>query len=120
MELLKEIRKLKSPVRFRDTAVGNPLPYVERALKEIQEAFANCCRLHGISYAEFLETMERRHPALCSRYWRLADTVDCDVFGRWCDATLTANELRVFIELVEQWKVCAREMTIAFESENNL
>ena len=120
MELLDQIKKLKSPVRFTNDEVRNPLASFERTLTEVRQSFELCCQLRGISFAEFLDSLERDHVELFARYWRLWDLIDCDVFDRWCEGRLTAEGLRTFDDHVDQWKNCAREMINAFESERKL
>ncbi len=113
MDLLSEIRKLKSKWQdpILDSAgVENPIPYHDRAYQEVMDAIECYCRHHRVSRAEFLEDLRRKHEDLVERFLTLSDAVDCDVFGKWCEGTLTEEELQKFYQNVEEWRTTAMTM----------
>ncbi len=113
MDLLSEIRKLKAQPQgpILDSAgVENPIPFHDRAYQEVMDAIECYCRHHRVSRAEFMEDLRRKHEDLVERFLTLSDAVDCDVFGKWCEGSLTEEELQKFYQNVEEWRTTAMTM----------
>jgi len=113
VDLLSEIRKLKSQWQdpILDSAgVENPIPYQDRAYREVMEAMECYFRDHRVSRAEFLEDLRRKNKGLVERFHTLWDAVNSDIYDKWCEGTLTEEELQKFYQNVEEWRTTAMTM----------
>ncbi len=93
-----------------DGPVSNPLPYFEKASRVIQAAITQACKARNCTFAEFLEETRKVEPGIIERYFELFDTMDCDVYGRWCVGVLTYGEHRRFCRAVDDWQEAAMRM----------
>ncbi len=87
-----------------DGSGGNPLPYFEEAFQCIQSVIVQAYKSRNCTYAEMLEEARKIDPGIVTRYFELFDAVDCDVYGKWCSGTLTAEEYDLFCRRVDEWK----------------
>lgn len=93
-----------------DGPVSNPLPYFEAAFHLIQAAITQSCIARNCTYAELIEEARKVEPGVVERYFELFDTVDCDVYGRWCSGSLTHQEYQRFCGVVDDWKEVTMRM----------
>ena len=94
----------------RLSTVENPLPYFEKVFAEVTMAIREECRQRKCSYAELLEDIRKIDPAIIERFFELHDAIACDVYGRWCDGSLTVEKLQDFYRTLEEWQVLVIEM----------
>jgi len=121
MDLLDEIKRLK--VRRKEISgisksdVENPLPRWEKVSSEVSEMVKAYCFNKRITFGELIEECREIDRAMLDEYFRLWDLVDCDVFGRWLDNTLTEEGLKAFYGVADRWKEAMRNLLTLLEQE---
>jgi len=114
MDLLTEIRKLKSsrltPDEIILPGVENPSPRFEKVFAEVTAAIREECRQRKCTYPELLEDIREIDPTIIERFFELEHAIDCDVYGRWCDGSLTVEKLQDFYRTIQEWQVLVIEM----------
>ncbi len=96
--------KSKTTASNLDGLAANPLPYFEQAFQYVQTLIVETYKSRNCTYAELLEEVRKVDPGNVGRYFQLFDTVDCDVYGKWCSGTLTLEEYDTFCRAVDEWK----------------
>jgi hypothetical protein len=121
MNLLEEIkqRKLKRQVNplTVEFTVENPLPHWEKAWEEVSGSIRGYCRTNRITFCEFIEECRTIDNGAVVEFYRLWDIVDCDVYGRWLDNTLTNDRLLQFYSNVDEWKDTVRKLFALHEHQ---
>jgi hypothetical protein len=121
MDLLDEIKRLK--VRRKEIGgisrsdVENPLPRWEKVWYEVSVMVQTYCVNKRVTFGELIEECREIDPAMVDEYFRLWDLVDCDVFGRWLDNTLTEEGLKAFYGVADRWKEAMRNLLALLEQE---
>jgi hypothetical protein len=94
---------------------GNPLPHFEQAFRQVHAMIVGTCQKRQCTYAELLEDARNADPATVERYFELFESVDCDVYGKWCAGTLTVEEYTLFCGHVDEWKDSTSRMIKTLE-----
>ena len=114
---LSEVWSARSKTRpgMSDGSVANPMPYFEEAFQYVQGVIVQAYKSRNCTYAEMLEEIRKVDPSVVTRYFELFDAVNCDVYGKWCCGTLTAEEYDQFCRTVDEWKEITSRMIKTIE-----
>jgi len=114
MDLLNAIKKLKRTsvevIAGKTEPSSSPLALFQRAHAQVAATIKNECMSRGLSYAELLAEIRRTDPLIVDQYLMSSDSVNCDIYGRWVNGTITEEGFQQFTRLVEQWLSTTMEM----------
>ena len=95
---------------LQDGLAANPLPYFEQAFQYVQTLIVDTYKSQNCTYPELLEEVRKVDPDIVGRYFQFFNTVDCNIYGKWCSGTLTLEEYDTFCRAVDEWKVVTSRM----------
>jgi hypothetical protein len=101
-DLRGRLLKLKSV--YASDGIRDPLPVFKQASKKVSLAVRHSLEHYGVSWAELVDSVRARHPELADRTDMLFQAVNTDIYGRYCDHSITPADLTEFTAVVEEWK----------------